>query len=104
MLFLVLATHLKTTGQLWRIFGAVIASGLLVGFYAALRFYELDPFGINLIGGRIVSSLGDPIFVGAFLLMLAPMTLSLTLGYPGTANAPVRMLWGPPFLPSWFSG
>jgi hypothetical protein len=94
VLFLVLATHLKTTGQLWRIFGAVIASGLLVGLYAVLQFYELDPFGINLIGRRIVSSLGNPIFVGAFLLMLAPMTLSLTLGYPGTPNVSVRLILG----------
>jgi hypothetical protein len=40
------ATHLKTTPQLWRLMGAVIASGMLVGFYAGLQFYGLDPFGV----------------------------------------------------------
>ena len=94
MLFLVLSTHLRTPRQLWRLFSAVIASGLLVGLYAALQFYELDPFGIQLIGGGIVSSLGNPIFVGAFLLMVAPMTMALALRSPGSLTSPVWTVLG----------
>ena len=75
-------------------FGAVIASGLLVAIYAALQFYEVDPFEIYLLGGRVVSSLGNPIFVGAFLLMVTPMTLALALRSSGSIPAPVWTMLG----------
>ena len=94
MLFLVLATHLKTTRQLWRLYSAVIASGLLVAIYAALQFYEIDPFGMYLIGGRVVSSLGNPIFVGAFLLLVTPMMLAQVLRSPGNFKSPVWTILG----------
>ena len=70
VLFAVVATHLKTEDQLWRLIKVLLVSGLAVGMYGILRYYGLDPFGVHQGGNRIVSSLGNPTHVGAFLLMI----------------------------------
>lgn len=94
ILFLVVATHTQTKAQLWRLYGAVIASGLLVGSYAVLQFYGLDPLGIHSGGTGVVSSLGNPIFVGAFLLMVVPLTMTFALKSCGTTPSRMRTFWG----------
>ena len=53
LLFTVIATHLKTRPQLWRLLGAIVAMGVLVSGYAVLQHYGHD--FLNLIettGGR----------------------------------------------------
>ncbi|MFB3119028.1 MAG: hypothetical protein ACE1Y2_00705, partial [Stenotrophomonas maltophilia] len=87
LLFLLVATHLKREAQLWRLLGAITASGLVAGIYAVMQFYGLDPFGIHMAGGGVVSSLGNPIFAGAFLLMVAPTTLALALKSNGASGS-----------------
>ena len=42
LLFAVIATHLKTAPQLWRLLGAIVAVGLLVAGYAVLQHYGHD--------------------------------------------------------------
>lgn len=79
ILFAVVATHLKTPAQLWRLFGAIIASGVVVGIYGILQYFGQDPFGIHAGGIRVVSSLGNPIFLASFLLMVVPLTLPMAL-------------------------
>lgn len=93
LLFLVLATHLKRAAQLWRLLGAITASGVVVGLYAVLQYYGLDPFGIHVAGGRVVSSLGNTIFAGSFLLMVAPVTLVLALKSNGPTASLTRKIW-----------
>jgi len=92
LLFLVVATHLKRAAQLWRLLGAITASGVVVGLYAVLQYYGLDPFGIHVAGPGVVSSLGNPIFAGAFLLMVAPVTLALALKSNGSPASPARTI------------
>lgn len=88
ILFAVLTTHLKTIAQLWRLFGAIVVSGVAVGFYGILQYLGLDPFGVHAGGDRVVSSLGNPIFAAAFLLMVRPIVLTMALRFPGPR------LWG----------
>ena len=92
LLFLVLATHLKSAAQLWRLLGAITASGVAVGFYALVQYYGLDPFGIHGAGAGVVSSLGNPIFAGAFLLLVAPMILALALKTSGASATPIKKI------------
>ncbi|MCI0781098.1 MAG: tetratricopeptide repeat protein [Chloroflexi bacterium] len=87
VMFAVIATHLKTSAQLWRLLGAVVASGVAVGLYGISQYYRLDPFGVDFVGG-VVSSLGNPIFTGAFLLMVVPVTVAMALRYHRSPAAP----------------
>jgi len=79
VLFAAVATHLKTTIQLWRLLGAIVGSGIVVGLYGNLQHFGLDPFGIAIVTDRVISSLGNPISAAAFLLMVVPIALLIPL-------------------------
>ena len=79
LLFAVIATHLKTKAQLWRLTGAIAVMGTLVAGYAIFQHYGHDFF--NLIeqtgGGKSEVSvfMGNSLFAGATLMMVVPITL-----------------------------
>lgn len=80
LLFLVMVTHLKRQAQLWRLLGVIVATGVLVGAYGILQYYNLDPFGLVKTGGtRVVSTLGNAIFAAAVLVMTIPLSLAVAL-------------------------
>lgn len=79
VLFTVLATHLKTEDQLWRLIKVLALSGFAVGLYGILQYYGLDPFGVHQGGHRILSSLGNSTHVGAFLLLIFALALATGL-------------------------
>ena len=106
LLFAVIATHLKTRGQLWRLIGAIVAMGTLVAGYAILQHYGHDFLDLlEQTGGgasEVSVFMGNSLFAGATLMMVIPLTLVaavLSLGH---------MQWGPrrswprlaPFIPS----
>ena len=63
LLFGIVATHLKTVPQLWRLLGAIIVVGVLVGGYAVLQYYGQDFLHLASAGEiRVRSTLGNPIF------------------------------------------
>ena len=76
VLFAVIATHLKTEAQLWRLVGSIVLMGVLAGGYAVFQHYGWDfldlvePFG----HARSTSTFGRTIFAGAVLLMTIPVT------------------------------
>jgi tetratricopeptide (TPR) repeat protein/O-antigen ligase len=78
ILFGVVAAHLSTPAQLWRLLGAIVLVGILVAGYAVLQQYGLD--FLDLMeppnGARSSSTLANPIFTGAVLLITT--TISLT--------------------------
>ena len=79
VLFAILVTHLKTPAQLWRLLTAIIASGAAVSSYGILQYFGLDPFALHIVGTRVISSMGNSIRVGAFLLMVVPLALAMVL-------------------------
>ena len=81
VLFAVVASHLKSTAQLWRLLGAIVASGVAVGFYGILQYFALDPFGVHNGGMSIISSLGNRVFAAAYLLLVAPVTIAMALRF-----------------------
>ena len=92
LLFFVLVTHIKTSPQLWRLLGAIVAAGVVIGLYAVIQYYGFDPFGVRGAGPGAISSLGNPIFAGSFLLMAAPVTLALALKPNGDSASPTRTI------------
>lgn len=81
LLFSVIATHLRTPRQLWRLLGSIALTGTLVSGYAILQHYGHDVFGIlEVTGGsgiRATSTVGNAVFAGATMLMPIPITLML---------------------------
>ena len=77
LLFAVVATHLKTRSQMWRLLGAIVLMGTVVGGYAVLQHYGLDFLELKapLDQPRASSTVGNPILAAAVMLMTIPITL-----------------------------
>ena len=80
VLFGIIATHLKTRAQLWRLIGALVLMGALASGYAILQHYDHDFFELSEItggdaGGQVTSFMGNAIFGAAVMSMTIPITL-----------------------------
>ena len=75
LLFGIIATHLKTPNQLWRLLGVIVATGALVALYGILQRYEGDPLNVGEAGAfRVASTMANPVFAGAALVVTTLMT------------------------------
>lgn len=80
MLFLVIAIHLQSKPQLWRLLGAIVVSAGIGAFLGLLEQERLIPIGSATTGSnRIESTFGNPIFFGSFLTMAIPLTIGFAL-------------------------
>ena len=79
VLFGVIATHLKTRPQLWRLLGAIVAAGTLISGYAVFQHYGHDFLGLTEVTGggkgRVTSMMGNAIFAAAVMLMTIGVSL-----------------------------
>ena len=80
ILFGAIATHLKNGGQLWRLVGAIVAMGVLVGSYAVLQKSGHDFLNLlEFTGGsqqyRVTGTMGNAIFAAAVMSMTIPCSL-----------------------------
>ena len=84
LLFAVVATHLKTTTQLWRLLGAFVVMGVLISGYAILQHYGNDFLDLTETTGggtrRVTSFMGNAIFAGAVMMMAIPMAILYEVG------------------------
>ncbi|MCA9952593.1 MAG: O-antigen ligase family protein [Anaerolineales bacterium] len=80
VIFAVMAADLHLRSQIRRVGTAVIIASIPVAFYGLLQHFGLDPLPW---GGdvqvRVASSMGNAIFVAAFLIMVVPLTLARIL-------------------------
>ena len=80
VLFAVVATHLRTYAQLQRLLAAFALAGVLVAAYAISQHFGFDPWLSDIPSPcRSISSLGNPIFAGAVLLMTSLATATAGL-------------------------
>ncbi len=88
LLFGVVATHLRTPAQVWRLIGAIITTGVLVAGYAIAQRYGFD--FLNMLEGppgttRVSATFGNPVFAASLMLMTVLTTLAT--GVIGTSEA-----------------
>ncbi len=78
LLFAVIATHLRTRAQVWRLLSAIALMGTLVAGFAMLQHYGHDVFGLTDPPNttRATATMGNPILAGAVLLMTIPVSLA----------------------------
>ena len=91
VLFGVVATHLRTTDQLWRLLAAIVAMGVLVAGYGIAQHYGYDPFNLRFPVStfRVTSTMGNAILAAAVLLLTIPVTLvAAAVTLRGSMRAP----------------
>lgn len=79
-LFFLIHTYLQRPSQPRRLLSTVVLSSAPVAVYAIFQYYRLDPLlreAIPVLQGRVPSTLGNPIFLGDYLIMVIPITLFL---------------------------
>jgi tetratricopeptide (TPR) repeat protein len=76
ILFLVVLSELRNSAQLRRLQYVFIVTSLPVAGYGFLQHFRADslPWG-NAMPGRSSGSMGNPIFLGAYLAMVIPLTI-----------------------------
>lgn len=76
-LFLLTAYNLRTRNQFDRLVNVILFTSLPVSFYAMLQHQKLDPlpWGGD-VTSRVTSSMGNSIFLAAYLIMVIPLTIS----------------------------
>lgn len=79
LLFGIIASHLKTRPQLWRLLGAISATGVLISGYAVLQHYGHDFLGLTESTGggtgRVTSFMGNAVFSASAMSMPISITL-----------------------------
>ena len=75
-LFLVVATHVKSAPQVWRLLGAITFAAFVTSLYGVLQRFGADPF-LPAPPIRITSSFGNALFAASFLVLALPATLAL---------------------------
>ena len=80
VIFAALAANLRRREQVERLITAIILVSLPVGLYGILQRFKLDPvpWGGDTYS-RIAANMGNSIFVGAYLIMVFPLTLGRIL-------------------------
>ena len=80
LLFAIVATHLKTQTQMWRLLGVIVITGVLIGIYGVVQHYGGDPLDLGEAGSeRISATMANPVFAGSALVITALLTIGVGL-------------------------
>ncbi len=83
VLFFAVALRTKSRQQVMRIAFAIVAAGILSAAYGLVQVFEWDPIGWDLKNSegirRVISSFGNPVFFGAYLVMTIPLFIAVSL-------------------------
>lgn len=75
VVFLMILQGMRTRAQLDRLLTFIIVSSLPVALYGVLQRLGLDPFPWKNVGRRVSGTMGNPIFLAAYLTMVFPLTI-----------------------------
>ncbi len=79
-IFLTILFTLRHRSQLHRLITVMLFTSLPVSLYGIMQHYGLDPIVWTNVGAevtvRAISTMGNPIFVAAYLIMVVPLTVA----------------------------
>jgi tetratricopeptide (TPR) repeat protein/O-antigen ligase len=87
---------LRTREQLERLLTVILLTSWPISLYGIMQHYGLDPIAWSTTGEsvalRVISTMGNPIFVAAYLIMVVPLTISrlIQLGSLPTAERSMK--------------
>ena len=77
-LALIMAYHIRSAAQLWRSIHILLASAFVPTLYGYVQHYQLDPLPWKGdVITRVASTMGNSIFIAAFLILVIPYALAL---------------------------
>ncbi len=87
IIFVLVLNDLRRRDQVERLVTAAVLSSIPAALFAVMQGFGIQP-GVwrGLYGGRVFGTLGNPIFLGGYLLMVIPLTVARLLG-PATPSA-----------------
>ncbi len=99
VIFFLLLQNLRRREQLGRLLTTIILTSLPIALYGLLQHYQLDPLPLGTwTYFRVSSSMGNAIFLGAYLVMIVPLTLGRVVQMQATAlekaNSRLRVGFG----------
>jgi tetratricopeptide (TPR) repeat protein/O-antigen ligase len=76
-IFFLMLDTLRTRQQLERLITVILLTSLPVSLYGIMQHYRIDPLVWirTSLSGRVESTLGNPILIGAYLIMVVPLTV-----------------------------
>lgn len=87
LLFLMIVVTLRSREQLERIITISMATGFTVGAYGVIQHLQLDPLPWRGdVITRVASTMGNSIFVAAYMIMIVPFALYRLIGGLGSAR------------------
>ena len=77
VIFFLMWHSLRTREQLERLIFVLLLTSLPVSLYGIMQQYNLDPLpsAVDELAARLRSTMGNPIFLSAYLIMVVPLTL-----------------------------
>jgi hypothetical protein len=88
ILFGCMVAYLRERAQLERVLTVIVLTSLPVALYGLLQHHGLDPLPWQGdVTTRVASTMGNAIFVGAYLIMAIPLTIARWLGAVRTSTA-----------------
>jgi tetratricopeptide (TPR) repeat protein len=75
LLFLAVASELRSSAQLRRLQFTFVLTAFPIAGYAILQRFGMDPLPWQSLRGRASASMGNPIFLGAYLIIVIPLTI-----------------------------
>ncbi len=80
VVFLTTIGTMRSMAQARRVITAIIISSIPVAFYGLLQHFDLDPLPwAGDVTERVAGHMGNAIFIAAYLIMVAPLTLARIL-------------------------
>jgi O-antigen ligase len=108
VLFFAIAIRIRTEDQIRRILWVVAGVGVLTGAYGVSQRFGWDPIGNGAGASRVVSSFGNPIFFGSYLVMSTVVTLGVALDGARKKNrwwpVVIALALGIQFAAIWLTG
>ncbi|MEX0762702.1 MAG: tetratricopeptide repeat protein [Dehalococcoidia bacterium] len=79
VIFFVIATRLRTRQQALRLMFVIAITGGITAAYGVVQHFGWDPIGMGSGDDRVMASFGNPIYLGSYLVLSIPLTISLAL-------------------------
>ena len=108
VIFFAVAFRVHTRDQLLRIALAVATVGTFSAAYGVSQAFGWDPIGRGEGLNRVIASLGNPLFLGAYLVMTIPIVMALAIHYQSRGRwwllAPAALSIGLHITALWYAG
>ncbi len=77
VIFFLAASQIKSRADMERSISIALVASFPVAFYGIIQHYFVDPLPwVGDVTSRVASNLGNSIFIGAFLILVIPLTLA----------------------------